>query len=119
LLMVSCAFVRFGLRNPSRVQLLTAYRPDPAEPPQSSVEARELIEGPLAELAEQGRLLVRDIDEASQCLWIAMHGVMSMLTERPDYAWSKNLVRTSMAAMLRGLVRPGATSNGRTSGGLS
>ena len=106
LLTRACAFVRFGLRNPSRTQLLTAYRPDSAEPPQSSVEARELIEGPLAELAGQGRLLAQDVEEASQCLWIAMHGVMSMLSERPDYAWSKNLVRTSMAAMLRGLVRP-------------
>ena len=117
--MIACAFVRFGLRNPSRVQLLTAYRPDPAEPPQSSVEARELIEAPLAELAQQGRLLVRDVEEASQCLWIAMHGVMSMLSERPDYAWSKNLVRTSLAAMLRGLVRPAEPSNGRARGRLS
>jgi AcrR family transcriptional regulator len=111
LLMRACAFVRFGLRYPSRTQLLTAYRPDAPEPPQSSVEARELIEGPLTELARQGRLLVQDVEEASQCLWIAMHGVMSMLSERPDYAWSKNLVRTSMAAMLRGLVGPAATAS--------
>jgi AcrR family transcriptional regulator len=114
LLTVSCAFVRFGLRNPSRIQLLTAYRPpDPAEPPQSSLEARELVEGPLAELARQGRLLVRDVEEASQCLWIAMHGVTSLLSERPDYEWSKNVVRTSLAAMLRGLVRPAGPGNGR------
>ncbi len=119
LLRVSCAFVRFGLRNPSRIQLLTAYRPDPAEPPQSSVQARELIEVPLAELARQGRLLVRDIEEASQCLWIAMHGVMSMLSERPDYAWSKQLVRMSLSAMLRGLVRMDEPASLRTNGGMS
>jgi AcrR family transcriptional regulator len=119
LLTVSCALVRFGLRNPSRIQLLTAYRPNPAEPPQSSVEARELIEAPLAELARRGRLLVRDVEEASQCLWITMHGVMSMLAERPDYAWSKNLVRMSLAAMLRGLVRPADAVDGRAGGRLS
>jgi len=119
LLMIASAFVRFGLRNPSRIQLLTAYRPDPAEPPQSSVEARELLEVPLAELAQQGRLLVRDTEAASQCLWITMHGVMSMLSARPDYAWSKNLVRTSLAAMLRGLVRSAEPSNGRARGRLS
>ena len=46
LLAVGQACVRFGLRNPSQVQLLTALRPDPTDPPQSSVEGRELIEAP-------------------------------------------------------------------------
>lgn len=119
LLRIACAFVRFGLRNPSRIQLLTAYRPEPADPPQSSVEARELIQGPLTELAKQGRLLVSDVEEASQCLWVTMQGVMSMLTERPDYAWSKDLVRTSLASMLRGLVLPAQAAPARANGGPS
>lgn len=119
LLSVGQACVRFGLRNPSHMQLLTALRPDPTDPPQSSVEARELIEAPLAELARQGRLLASDIEEAFQCLWIAMHGVTSMLTTRPDYQWSKNLVRASLAAMLRGLVLPAGSGNGRARGGVS
>ena len=117
LLSVGQACVRFGLRNPSQVALLTALRPDPTNPPQSSVEARELIEGPLREIEQQGRLLVRDTEEAFQCLWIAMHGVISMLTLRPDYAWSKNLVRELIAAMLRGLVRPDS-GNGRAREGM-
>lgn len=119
LLAVAQACVRFGLRNPSQMQLLTALRPDQTDPPQASVEARELIEGPLRELAQQGRLLVRDTEEAFQCLWIAMHGAMSMLTMRPDYAWSKNLVQTSVAAMLGGLVRPADSGNGRAPEGIS
>ncbi len=118
LLAVGQACVRFGLRNPSQVALLAALRPDPTNPPQSSVEARELIEGPLREIAEQGRLRVRDTEEAFQCLWIAMHGAMSMLILRPDYAWSKNLVRESIAAMLRGLVRSADSGNGRASEGM-
>jgi AcrR family transcriptional regulator len=112
---MSLACVRFGLRNPSRMQLLTMI-PDPSDPPQSSVEARALIETPLMELERQGRLLARDTEEAFQCLWIAMHGLMSMLTTRPDYEWSKNLVRTSLDAMLRGLV---LTENGRARGRAS
>ena len=119
LLSVARACVRFGLRNPSQIQLLTALRPDPTDPPQSSVEARELIEAPLRELARQGRLLMTDTEEAFQCLWIAMHGVMSMLTTRPDYAWSKSLVRSSLAAMLRGMVRPAPLAEGRAPGGMS
>jgi hypothetical protein len=115
ILAVAQACVRFGLRNPSQIQVLTALRPDQTDPPQSSVEARELIEGPLRELEQQGRLLVRDPEEAFQCLWIAMHGVMTMLSLRPDYAWSKNLVRLSIEAMLRGLIRPAAHGNGRAS----
>jgi AcrR family transcriptional regulator len=119
ILAIAQACVRFGLRNPSQIQVLTALRPDQTDPPQSSVEARELIEGPLRELEEQGRLLVRDTEEAFQCLWIAMHGVMSMLTLRPDYAWSKQLVRTSLQVMLRGLIRPQGSGNGRALGGIS
>jgi AcrR family transcriptional regulator len=112
ILAVAQACVRFGLRNPSQIQVLTALRPDQTDPPQASVEARELIEGPLRELEQQGRLL-GDPEEAFQCLWIAMHGVMSMLTLRPDYAWSKQLVRLSIEAMLRGLIRPADAGNGR------
>jgi AcrR family transcriptional regulator len=113
LLALAQAGVRFGLRNPSQIQLLTALRPDPSDPPQASVEARELLEAPLAQLAREGRLLARDTEEAFQCLWIAMHGVMTMLTTRPDYDWSKNLVRVSLEAMLRGLVRPAGDARGR------
>lgn len=119
LLAVAQACVRFGLRNPSQIQLLTALRPDQTDPPQSSVEARELLEGPLRDLERQGRLLVRDTEEAFQCMWIAMHGVMSMLTMRPDYAWSKNLVRASVTVMLRGLVRPADSDNGRAPEGIA
>jgi AcrR family transcriptional regulator len=114
LLAIMQACVRFGLRNPSRMQLLTALRPDPTDPPQSSVEARALIEAPLADLARAGRLLTADTEEAFQCLWITMQGVMTMLTTRPEYAWSKNLVRTALAAMLRGLAAPAARPNGRS-----
>ena len=119
ILAVGQAFLRFGLRNPMHVQLLTALRPDPTDRPQSSVVARDLIEAPLAELEKQGRLLVRDIEEAFQCLWIAMHGAMSLLITRPDYTWSKDLVRTSLAAMLRGIVAPAGPANDRVRGEIS
>ena len=119
LLAVGQACVRFGLRNPSQVQLLTALRPDATDPPQASVEGRELIEGPLREIEKQGRLRVRDTEEAFQCLWIAMHGLMSMLNTRPDYAWSKDLVRVSIAAMLRGLIRPAEAGDGLARGEIS
>jgi AcrR family transcriptional regulator len=117
LLAISQAAVRFGLRNPVQVQLFAALPTDPADPPQASLEARELIERPLAELERQGRLRTRDVEEAFQCLWIAMHGAMSMLTTRPDYAWSKNLVRASLSAMLWGLIRPAGAGDERVNGG--
>jgi hypothetical protein len=62
---------------------------------------------------------VRDTEEAFQCLWVAMHGAMSMLNLRPDYAWSKQLVRESVAAMLRGLIRPAEAEDGLARGGIS
>ena len=99
------AFVRFGLENPTHYRLLTAPRPLDSPPPQSAEEARALIELPLAELAAQGRLQIDDIDEAVQCLWVMLHGLISMRISRPDYAWCENLESVALETLLRGLVR--------------
>ena len=43
-------------------------------------------------------------------LWALLHGLISLQTNRPDYAWSKGLFDRSLDAMLHGLLRADATA---------
>ncbi len=103
-------FVRFGLENPTHYRLLTAYRPESEPRPPAAEEAEAFFEQPLEVLIRDGRLVTKDLEEAKQCLWALLHGVISLRTSRPDYAWSSSLLATSLQALLHGLVRaaPGA-----------
>jgi AcrR family transcriptional regulator len=104
------AFVRFGLRNPTHYRLLTQPR-DPASPvPRSAEEARELLERPLLELWELGRLRSRDARSASQSFWALADGLIHLQSCRPEHDWSKSLVEDSIGALLSGLIVPAGRS---------
>jgi AcrR family transcriptional regulator len=107
------AFVHFGLENPTHYRLLVAPRPDAdAEPTRAAEESRELIEATLSQLARAERLLVDDIDEAVQCIWVMLHGLISMRISSPDYAWKDTHVEASLEILLRGLVAPHGSAGG-------
>src|SRR3990172_5358001 len=62
--------------------------PPPAPPPPASERAaREQLESPLAALLRAGRLRASSVDEAVQCLWVVLHGVISLRTNSPDARW--------------------------------
>ncbi|MGE4607846.1 MAG: TetR/AcrR family transcriptional regulator [Myxococcota bacterium] len=98
------AFVDFALRNPTHYRLLTTPRHEASEPPPSGEQARALLEEPLQALAESGRLRVDDTVSVQQSFWVLLHGLISLQTNRPDYAWSESLVEISLEAMIDGLV---------------
>ncbi len=100
------AFVDFALRNPTHYRLLTTPREEASEPPPSGEQARALLEEPLQALAESARLRVDDTASVQQSFWALLHGLISLQTNRPDYAWSESLLETSLEAMIDGLVRP-------------
>lgn len=111
------AFVCFGLENPTHYRLLVAPRLDDDAPPtQAAEESRELIEVTLSQLARAGRLLVDDIDEAVQCIWVMLHGLISMRISRPDYQWTDTHVDVSLEILLRGLVAPSDATGGNGDG---
>jgi AcrR family transcriptional regulator len=100
------AFVRFGLRNPTHYRLLTQPRDPVTRPPRSAEEARGLLEKPLLELWEEGRLRSCDARTASQSVWALSDGLIHLQTSRPDHEWSKSLVDDSVDALLGGLIGP-------------
>ena len=100
------AFVRFSLENPTHYRLLSLPRPDDAPPPASEAVAREQLESPLAALLAAGRLRARSVEEAVQCLWVVLHGVISLRTTIPDAQWTENLESFALDTLLRGLIAP-------------
>jgi AcrR family transcriptional regulator len=101
------AFVRFSLENPTHYRLLTVPRPDDSPPPASAEAARAELETPLAVLLAAGRLRARSVDEAVQCLWAVLHGVISLRINGPAELWVENLEEFALDTVLRGLVAPG------------
>jgi AcrR family transcriptional regulator len=94
---------RFGLEDPTHHRILNIPRPASAPQPPSGEKVRELLAGPLAELAAAGRLRGRDVERAEQFLWVLVHGVVSLHTSQPDHPWAKDIVRYSIETALSGL----------------
>jgi len=110
------AFLRFSLENPIHYRLLTVPRPDHSPPPASAEAARTELETPLAALLAAGRLRARSVDEAVQCLWAVVHGVLSLRIGSPSEGWVANLEQFALDTALHGLVAPpGAAAEGGAS----
>jgi AcrR family transcriptional regulator len=106
------AFVRMSLANPMHYRLLSIPRPADAPPPPSAEAAREQLESPLGELLRQGRLRAASVEEAVQCLWAVLHGVISLRIGDPEAEWVENLESFALGTVLRGLIAPADSSRG-------
>jgi AcrR family transcriptional regulator len=107
-------FARLGLENPTHYRILAIPRPPGAAPLREAEQVRALLEEPLSELAAAKRLRDGSVEEAVQFVWALLHGLVSLLLSRPDYAWSKQILEVSIDTALRGLVRP--VRGGRSGG---
>jgi AcrR family transcriptional regulator len=100
------AFVRFSLENPTHYRLLSLPRPDASPPSPSEQTAREQLESPLAALLRANRLRASSVEQAVQCLWVVLHGVISLRTTRPDGRFTEKLESFALDTLLRGLIAP-------------
>jgi len=112
LLSLSGAFARFGLRNPSYYRLLSEPPEARVRPLPSGEQARSILEQPISELWEAGRLEFESIEMARHAFWVVVHGVISLHLSRPDVEWSKDLVEVALETMLRGALRPRSEPDG-------
>ena len=108
---MTLAFVRFGLRNPTHYRLLMTPRDGDESPPEVAEQVIELMQRPIDALEASGRLIPDDVDEARQAAWSMVHGLISLTTGRPNYAWAPGLVETAVEVLARGLFLP-ASGNG-------
>jgi AcrR family transcriptional regulator len=96
------AFVQFGLENPTHYRILMTQRGADAEPLKSAEESRGLLEQPWRQLIEQGRLREEHLDLAQQSVFALLHGLIQLLTTRPDLEWSDVVAEESVEALMRG-----------------
>jgi AcrR family transcriptional regulator len=109
LLALGGAVARFGLRNPSHYRLFTEPREVRSEVRSkllpSGEEARRILERPIIELWEAGRLEFESIEAARQTFWALLHGVISLRVSRPGVEWSSDLFEVALETLLRGALR--------------
>jgi AcrR family transcriptional regulator len=84
------AYLRFGLENPEHYRILMMSRPD--ETPDRFADERlagtagiEVIAGEVAAAIAAGELPLQDPLEAACLLWIAIHGMVSLIISKPDF----------------------------------
>jgi AcrR family transcriptional regulator len=99
------AFVRFGLTHPTHYLLLTLPRdPDRPRPP-SAEKVMELMLTPMIELDRAGFAGALDKETARQVVWALVHGLVSLMNNRPELPWSSSLPEIAIDSLLRGMLR--------------
>jgi AcrR family transcriptional regulator len=98
------ALVRFGQQNPGHYQLLASRPAGGREPLQAMDDAYEIIEAPLLELHERGRLKGEDPEPIIQSFWALAHGIITLEASRPDLDWSRKRIEIAIDAILYGVV---------------
>ena len=99
-------YAEFGLKNPGAYEFaFILRRPRGRDKPHL---AYELLRLAVKRCIDAKRLRTRDVDLASQSLWMAVHGVTSLLIERPDFPWTskKALIATVVDSAVDGLLAP-------------
>jgi len=98
------AFVGFGLDHPTHYLLLMEPRPVDSPPAASAERSRSLLEATLSQLADENRLQLDDIEEAVQCIWAMLHGLVSLRISRPEHPWTSSHVDVCLDILMAGLV---------------
>lgn len=105
------AYMCWGLEHPNAYQLVYCARNPAAVPlPEGAADLSrqcyDTFAGVVREVAANGRLRTGDGRSAAQALWMACHGVVALMTSRPNFDWAdrEELMRVTLDGMLHGLV---------------
>ena len=105
------AYMRWGLEHPNAYQLVLAGpRPGAAPWPEGTADmgaqCYHTFAGVVREVAAVGRLRTGTDDSAAQALWMACHGLVSMMSARPNFGWAERdeLIVVTLEGLLNGLV---------------
>jgi AcrR family transcriptional regulator len=82
-------YVAFGLANPDHYRfafLLAAHKPEAPYKPRAAYTA---LRDRVQRCIDGGRVRPGNLDLFAQSLWSAVHGVTSLLVQRPEFPWVK------------------------------
>jgi len=107
------AYVEFGLRNPNDYRFVFMLKP-PVEKHAYKVHgAFEALRYMVRRCVEGKRFRAVDVETTAQGLWASVHGVTSLLIQRPAFPWvpKKELIAQIINTAIDGLVAaPGGTA---------
>jgi AcrR family transcriptional regulator len=107
------AYVEFGLRNPNDYRFAFMLRPPVEKRPYKVHGAFEALRYMVRRCVEERRFRAVDVETTAQALWASVHGITSLLIQRPAFPWvpKKKLIAQVMSAAIDSLVTaPGATA---------
>ncbi len=82
------AYVEFGLRNPNDYRFAFMLRPPMEKRPYKVHGAFEALRFIVKRCVEEKRFRAVDVETTSQALWASVHGITSLLLQRPAFPWA-------------------------------
>lgn len=107
------AYVEFGLRNPNDYRFAFMLRPPVKKRPYKVHGAFEALRCKVRQCVEARRFRAIDVETTAQALWASVHGITSLLIQRPAFPWvpKKEVIAQVINAAIDSLVAaPGATA---------
>src|SRR5271165_395177 len=107
------AYVEFGLRNPNDYRFAFMLRPPMEKRPYKVHGAFESLRYIVGRCVREKRFRAVDVETTSQALWASVHGITSLLIQRPAFPWvqKKELIEQVINTAIDSLVpEPGAMS---------
>jgi AcrR family transcriptional regulator len=107
------AYVEFGLRNPNDYRFAFMLKPPVENRPYKVHGAFESLRYMVGRCVEEKRFRAVDVETTSQALWACVHGITSLLIQRPAFPWvaKKKLIEQVIDTAIDSLVpEPSATS---------
>jgi AcrR family transcriptional regulator len=108
------AYMRWGMEHPNAYQLVYSGRPLaqvgigpwPEDSRDLPTQCYEIFRNVVREIAASGRLRTGSAESAAQSLWMACHGVVTMMASRPNFGWAEpdELIKVTLDGLLNGLV---------------
>jgi AcrR family transcriptional regulator len=80
-------YIQFGLQNPNDYRFAFVLRSPDAEEPYRVHPAFEVMRFMVARCVDEGRFRELDVETVAQALWAAIHGITSLLIQRPNFPW--------------------------------
>ena len=107
------AYVEFGLRNPNDYRFVFMLKPPVEKRPYKVHGAFEALQYMVRRCVEERRFRAVDWETIAQALWASVHGVTSLLIQRPTFPWvpKKELIAQVIDTAIDGLMAaPGAAA---------
>jgi AcrR family transcriptional regulator len=80
-------YVEFGLRHPNEYRIAFLLRPTRGSGPYKPHPAFQVLRDMVRRCVQENVFGTLDVERTSQALWAAVHGVTSLLIQRPEFPW--------------------------------